>query len=88
MMRDKNMLPGVLHKRAPTSSAMMKKGGGWNCEHGAKCLVPCPGCPYVGRPQMDALCKMCRGLGYVTTRNGEDSDDCPRCNGTGKERHV
>lgn len=37
-------------------------------------------------PKLIVLCKVCAGAGYVLTRNGEDTKECPRCEGTGKER--
>lgn len=31
-------------------------------------------------------CKRCDGQGYIMIRNGEDYGDCPRCEGSGKEK--
>ncbi len=37
-------------------------------------------------PKLLRPCKQCAGQGFVLIKNGEDAMDCPRCNGTGKER--
>lgn len=31
-------------------------------------------------------CKFCNGQGFILIKNGEDTCDCPRCQGSGKEK--